>query len=169
MKIIVKTSVSLALSLSLKWVIPSFAGVLCGDWVRDRDWESVEPSSEVSSCSPSAGRGGGRWNGGRVRGCKGWMRGLQCGVGGWSRGPTAGVSGMRGQEGGREGGFWEISGNTHMLESGHAQLFFHKISQNPFLLIIRLLEVPSLICYLFVLVAEHALLNRYIPETSQID
>lgn len=37
--------------------VPSLAGMLCGDWLTDRDRESVEPSSEVSSCSPSAGGG----------------------------------------------------------------------------------------------------------------
>lgn len=36
----------------------------------------MEPSSEVSSCSPSAGRGSGREGGG----VEGWMRGLQVGV-----------------------------------------------------------------------------------------
>lgn len=34
---------------------------------------------------------------------------------------------MKGQMGVRERG--EISGNTHMLESGHAQLHFHIISK----------------------------------------
>lgn len=54
----------------------------------------MEPSSEVSSCSPSAGRVG-RWG-------EGWVRGLQGGVEDWSSGMTAGVSGMRG---GWEAGF----------------------------------------------------------------
>lgn len=141
-KIIQKKSVSLSLS---EWVIPSLAGVLCGDWVRDRDWERVEPSSEVNSCSPSAGEGGVR---------DGRMRGLQGGVEDWSSGMTAGVSGMRGGwvgrdlwwrvrwEGRRGGRVREISGYTQMLESGHAHLLLHKISK---ILIFQALGAPWLV------------------------
>lgn len=55
----------------------------------------MEPSSEVSSCSPSAGKVG-RVAGGGGGCCEGWMRELQQGTGGGSRGKTAGVSRMRG-------------------------------------------------------------------------
>ena len=92
---IILTSVSQSLG---EWAIPSLAGVLCGDWVRDRDWERVEPSSEVSSCSPSAG---------------GWE-----GVGGWGDregwGTVQGIEaegrqhGWVGWEGGGGGGYGRI-------------------------------------------------------------
>lgn len=115
-----------------EWVIPSLAEVLCGDWVTDRDWERVEPSSEVSSCSPSAGRvgrgpGGGLWGLDEriVAGCRVEVEGRQQGWVGWE------VGGIWDEgSGGSEGVGWgggQISGNTHMLESGHAQLFFNKI------------------------------------------
>lgn len=102
------------------------------------------------------GWGGGQEEGGG-KGGEGRMRGLQGSVGDWSSGMTAWVSRMTGRWGvgwgicdeGSEGGegegrgVWEISGNTHMLESGHAQLHFHKISK---ILVCWLSGCPSSIC-----------------------
>lgn len=44
--------------------------------------------------------------------------------------------------GGEGGGVREISGNTQMLESGHAHLLLHKISK---ILICQALEAPWLV------------------------